>query len=128
MTLQHIQAYFWTFKTDRPKRRENSKKQNLKIYESDHQTNLFHFLHSFVISSTKARQWHQLQLQQPAMCAGATATKKKRASKELPDGLAELNESNFRRSMEFRLETDLHEQSEVMVAFRARKPDSPAAL
>ena len=62
------------------------------------------------------------------MCAGATATKKKRASKELPDGLAELNESNFRRSMEFLLEMDLHEQSEVMVAFWARKPDSPAAL
>jgi hypothetical protein len=29
--------------------------------------------------------------------------------------------------MEFRLETDFYEQSEVMVAYRARKPDSPSA-
>jgi hypothetical protein len=63
----------------------------------------------------------------PTIFPGDTATKKKRASKELPDDLSELNERNFRRSMDFRLETDFYEQSEVMVAYRARKPDSPSA-
>jgi hypothetical protein len=51
----------------------------------------------------------------PTIFPGDTATKKKRASKALPDGLSELNKRNFRRSMEFRLETDFYEQSEVMV-------------
>jgi hypothetical protein len=64
----------------------------------------------------------------PTILPVPTATKKKRVSKELPDGLSELNERNFRRSMDFRLETDFYEQSEVMVAYQARKPDSPSAL
>jgi hypothetical protein len=48
----------------------------------------------------------------PTIFPGDTATKKKRASH------SELNERNFRRSMEFRLETDFYEQSEVMVAYQ----------
>jgi hypothetical protein len=51
--------------------------------------------------------------------------KKKRLVMQLPEGLEKLTEFNFRKAMEFRLETDSHEQSEVMVAFRARDPDSP---
>ena len=63
----------------------------------------------------------------PTIFPGDTATKKKRASKALTAGFSELNKRNFRSSMEFRLETDCHEQSEVMVAYRARKPDYPSA-
>jgi hypothetical protein len=49
----------------------------------------------------------------------SNATTKKKKIKQLPDGLSQLTESNFRKVMEFRLETDSHKMGEVMVAYKA---------
>ena len=46
------------------------------------------------------------------------APTKKRKTKELPDGLLQLTEVNFRTVLKFRLETDPHEKGEVMVAYK----------
>jgi hypothetical protein len=43
---------------------------------------------------------------------------KKRKTKELPDGLADITETNFRDVLKFRMETDPHETGEVMVAYK----------
>lgn len=44
---------------------------------------------------------------------------KKRKTKELPQALSRLTESNFRSILKFRLETDTSEKGEVMVAYEA---------
>ena len=44
--------------------------------------------------------------------------KKKRVTKELPDGLSELTEVNFRKSMMFRIEADPKTPGEHMVAYK----------
>jgi hypothetical protein len=46
----------------------------------------------------------------------STPPTKKRKIKQLPNGLSQLTESNFRKVMAFRLEMDSHEKGEVMVA------------
>ena len=44
--------------------------------------------------------------------------KRKRKTKDLPEGLSELTEVNFRKLMMFRLEPDPHETGEHMVAYK----------
>ena len=46
------------------------------------------------------------------------APTKKRKTKELPDGLSQLTEVNFRKVLKFRWETDPQEKGEAMVAYK----------
>lgn len=50
--------------------------------------------------------------------ATSNSAKKKRVTKDLPDGLSELTEANFRKSMLFRLEADPKSPGENMVAYK----------
>lgn len=56
---------------------------------------------------------------------GASLKKPKRKAKPLADGLATLNEKNFRQFMKFRMETDASETGgEVLVAYEVYLPTS----
>jgi hypothetical protein len=74
---------------------------------------------SYSIETTTNRSFTSSGQKMASTPNNGNATTKKRKIKQLPNGLSQLTESNFRKVMAFRLETDSHKTGEVMVAYKA---------